>query len=107
MPLKDGLRRQLHKPAHPRNPAWEGRVRSGNSPIGMRAAACFQKEVAMRAMAVFPQQHELRIIDVPAPKPMSERDVTVRIREVGICGTDREISGFHYGTPPLGKERLV
>jgi threonine dehydrogenase-like Zn-dependent dehydrogenase len=61
----------------------------------------------MRAMAVFPEGRELRIIDMPAPKPMSDRDVTVRVREVGICGTDREICDFHYGTPPSGRERLV
>ena len=28
--------------------------------------------------------------------------MTVRVREVGICGTDREICDFHYGTPPIG-----
>ena len=61
----------------------------------------------MRALAVFPEARELRIIDMPAPKPLGERDVTVRVREVGICGTDREICDFHYGTPPQGRERLV
>jgi threonine dehydrogenase-like Zn-dependent dehydrogenase len=33
--------------------------------------------------------------------------VAVRIREVGVCGTDREICGFHYGTPPVGSDALV
>jgi threonine dehydrogenase-like Zn-dependent dehydrogenase len=61
----------------------------------------------MRAIAVFPEGRELRIIDVPAPKPKGEHDVTVRVQEVGICGTDREICGFHYGTPPAGLPRLV
>src|ERR1700751_2361703 len=61
----------------------------------------------MRAIAVFPEKRELRIIDVPAPEPTGEHDVTVRVREVGICGTDREICGFHYGTPPSGLSRLV
>jgi threonine dehydrogenase-like Zn-dependent dehydrogenase len=64
-------------------------------------------EVTMRAMAVFPDGRELRIIDVPAPEAKGAHDVTVRVREVGICGTDREISGFHYGTPPNGLRRLV
>jgi hypothetical protein len=27
--------------------------------------------------------------------------------EVGICGTDREICTFHYGTPPAGSDHLV
>jgi threonine dehydrogenase-like Zn-dependent dehydrogenase len=61
----------------------------------------------MRAMAVFPEKRDLRIIDVPLPEARGEHDVTVRVREVGICGTDREISGFHYGTPPSGLPRLV
>ncbi len=61
----------------------------------------------MRAMAVFPGERELRIVDVAPPEAAGERDVTVRIREVGICGTDREIADFHYGTPPAGSERLV
>jgi threonine dehydrogenase-like Zn-dependent dehydrogenase len=61
----------------------------------------------MRALAVFPERRELRMTEVPAPARRSERDVTVRIREVGICGTDREISTFQYGTPPAGSDRLV
>ena len=61
----------------------------------------------MRAIAVFPEGRQLRIIDVPAPEATGEHDVTVRVREVGICGTDREICGFHYGTPPSGLPRLV
>jgi threonine dehydrogenase-like Zn-dependent dehydrogenase len=61
----------------------------------------------MRAMAVFPDERELRIIELGAPTPRGEHDVTVRVREVGICGTDREISSFHYGTPPWGEHRLI
>jgi threonine dehydrogenase-like Zn-dependent dehydrogenase len=61
----------------------------------------------MRAMAVFPDRRDLRIIDVSPPRPKGDRDVTVRVREVGICGTDREICDFHYGAPPSGSERLV
>jgi len=61
----------------------------------------------MRAIAVFPEKRDVRIIDLPAPEARGEHDVTVRVREVGICGTDREICGFHYGTPPSGQPRLV
>jgi threonine dehydrogenase-like Zn-dependent dehydrogenase len=65
------------------------------------------KESTMRALAVFPERRELQIIDVPAPVREGERDVMVRIREVGICGTDREICEGHHGTPPSGSKRLV
>jgi threonine dehydrogenase-like Zn-dependent dehydrogenase len=61
----------------------------------------------MRAIAVFPGQRELRMVEVRPPSPGGEHDVTVRVREVGICGTDREICAFHYGTPPAGREALV
>jgi threonine dehydrogenase-like Zn-dependent dehydrogenase len=61
----------------------------------------------MRAMAIFPDERQLRIIDVPVPEAKGAHDVTVRVREVGICGTDREIVSFHYGTPPRGLSRLV
>jgi threonine dehydrogenase-like Zn-dependent dehydrogenase len=61
----------------------------------------------MRAMAVFPRRREIGIVDVPDPALKGEHDVKVRVREVGICGTDREICDFHYGTPPSGSERLV
>ena len=61
----------------------------------------------MRAMAVFPAQRDLRIIDIPAPELRDEHDVAIRIREVGVCGTDREIGEYHYGSAPAGTERLV
>lgn len=61
----------------------------------------------MRAVAVFPRRREVRIIDVAPPTLKGERDVMVRVREVGICGTDREIAAFHVGTPPAGQEWLV
>jgi threonine dehydrogenase-like Zn-dependent dehydrogenase len=61
----------------------------------------------MRAIAVLPSRRELKVVDVPSPTLKSERDVLVRIREVGICGTDRAIGSFHHGTPAAGKDTLV
>ena len=61
----------------------------------------------MRAMAVFPERRELRIVEVPPPSPRGERDVTVRVREVGICGTDHEILSGLYGSAPQGEARLI
>ena len=31
----------------------------------------------------------------------------MRILDVGVCGTDREICAFDYGTPPAGSDHLV
>jgi len=61
----------------------------------------------MKAIAVFPQQQELRLIDHPAPALASPTDVKLRILEVGVCGTDKEICAFEYGTPPPGSDHLV
>ena len=61
----------------------------------------------MRAMAVLPGRRELSIIDLPRPVLRQDRDVLVRVREVGVCGTDREIGAFHYGTPAAGRDALV
>jgi threonine dehydrogenase-like Zn-dependent dehydrogenase len=33
--------------------------------------------------------------------------VLLRVRDVGICGTDKEICSFEYGTPPPGDDHLV
>jgi glucose 1-dehydrogenase len=33
--------------------------------------------------------------------------VLLRVHEVGLCGTDREISSFEYGSPPQGSDHLI
>jgi threonine dehydrogenase-like Zn-dependent dehydrogenase len=62
---------------------------------------------AMKAVAVFPSRREVRIVDHPAPALSSPTQVRLRMLEAGICGTDREICSFQYGTPPPGSEYLV
>jgi threonine dehydrogenase-like Zn-dependent dehydrogenase len=61
----------------------------------------------MRAVAVFPKTRELRLVEVPPPVLKGDHDVLVRVREVGICGTDREIIAWHYGEPAAGSDRLI
>ncbi len=62
----------------------------------------------MKAVAVFPKERALRVID-DAPEPRIEQPTQVRVRtlEVGLCGTDQEIAQFQYGTPPEGEKRLI
>src|ERR1041384_320085 len=60
-----------------------------------------------KAIAFFPAFKDIRLIDHPAPRVNRASEVTVRMLEVGICGTDREIAAFDYGTPPEGSEYLV
>jgi glucose 1-dehydrogenase len=41
------------------------------------------------------------------PRLTAPDQVTLRVLEVGICGTDREICSFEYGMPPPGDDHLV
>jgi threonine dehydrogenase-like Zn-dependent dehydrogenase len=61
----------------------------------------------MRALAVFPQQREVRLIDRPEPRDLRPRQVLLRVLELGICGTDREIASFVYGGPPAGSDHFI
>ena len=61
----------------------------------------------MRSVAVFPQTKQVRVIERPYPEPVTGNQVLLRILEVGICGTDREIAAFHYGSPPAGSDHLI
>jgi threonine dehydrogenase-like Zn-dependent dehydrogenase len=62
----------------------------------------------MKAVAVFPAEKRLRVIDDhPEPKIENQSQVKLRMLDVGICGTDREIVAFEYGTPPAGSAYLV
>jgi glucose 1-dehydrogenase len=61
----------------------------------------------MKAIAVFPSQRTLKLIDAPAPGALEAGQVRVRTHEVGICGTDKEIASFLYGSPPGGSDFLI
>lgn len=61
----------------------------------------------MKAVAVYPGSREVRLIDAPEPMIVAPDQIKLRTLEVGVCGTDREICGFHYGTPPEGSDHLV
>src|SRR5579863_5703006 len=61
----------------------------------------------MKAIGVFPGPREVKIVDHPEPKISAADEAKIRILEVGVCGTDKEICSFHYGTPPPGFDYLV
>ena len=61
----------------------------------------------MRALAVFPGEKSLRIVNHPEPAAPIKSEVQLRVLDVGVCGTDREIARFEYGTPPDGSPYLV
>jgi threonine dehydrogenase-like Zn-dependent dehydrogenase len=62
---------------------------------------------SMKAVGVIPRKREVALLDHAKPQMSAPTDVKVRTIEVGICGTDREICSFAYGTPPAGSDYLV
>ncbi len=43
----------------------------------------------------------------PEPELSCPGSVLLAVREVGICGTDRELALFHFGDPPPGEDFLI
>lgn len=66
-----------------------------------------RKSSQMTGVAVFPKEKKIRVIDTRAPRIVSSDEVLLKILEVGICGTDREIAAFEYGTPQKDSPYLV
>ncbi len=61
----------------------------------------------MRAVGVIPHKKEVSLFSHPAPGVIAPNQVKIRTLEVGVCGTDREICCFDYGSPPEGSDYLV
>ena len=61
----------------------------------------------MKAVAVFPGTKTVKIVEHEAPRLSQPDQVMLRMLDIGICGTDREICSFEYGTPPRGFDYLV
>ena len=50
----------------------------------------------MKALAVFPQSRRIDVIDHPEPEITSDRQVKLRMIDIGVCGTDKDITTFSY-----------
>jgi len=61
----------------------------------------------VKAVAVFPESRQVKLIEQDVPQISRPDQVLVRLLDVGICGTDKEICSFEYGTPPPGDDHLV
>jgi glucose 1-dehydrogenase len=61
----------------------------------------------MQALVTIPgEAHSTRVAEVAEPSAAPGM-VVLRPLEVGVCGTDREISEGLFGVPPVGADRLV
>lgn len=47
------------------------------------------------------------IREVPDPELTGVRQVRIRVDEIGVCGTDRELAAFRLGKPPSGERHLI
>ncbi len=61
----------------------------------------------MKAVAVFPGSRQVKVVERDAPRLVQPDQVLLRIRDIGLCGTDKEICSFEYGTPPRGDDHLI
>jgi threonine dehydrogenase-like Zn-dependent dehydrogenase len=61
----------------------------------------------MKAVAVFPGPREVKVVEREVPRLVRPDQVRLRMLDIGICGTDKEICSFEYGTPPPGDDHLV
>src|SRR4029077_9232033 len=71
--------------------------------------SCYQR--GMKAVAVFPDRKQISLVTHEQPSIAGPTQAPtlakLRMLEVGICGTDREICRFDYGIPPDGQDHLV
>jgi threonine dehydrogenase-like Zn-dependent dehydrogenase len=61
----------------------------------------------VKAGAVFPGERRVGLVELEEPQISFPTQVKLRMLEVGVCGTDREICHFRHGVPPEGNEFLV
>jgi threonine dehydrogenase-like Zn-dependent dehydrogenase len=61
----------------------------------------------MKAVAVYPGKREVKVIDIAEPGKPGPGQVKLRMLEVGVCGTDKEICAWCYGSPPEGSDHFV
>lgn len=61
----------------------------------------------MRALCLDFELHTLVERDVSPPPPPADGEVLLRVEEIGVCATDRELARFRFGVPPDGDTHLI
>jgi threonine dehydrogenase-like Zn-dependent dehydrogenase len=68
---------------------------------------CAEMDMQMRAVGVFPASREVRLMERPDPRITSVHDLRLRMLDVGVCGTDRDLCAFRFGSTPPGCDHFV
>jgi threonine dehydrogenase-like Zn-dependent dehydrogenase len=61
----------------------------------------------MRAVGLDYTNRRLCERTVPDPPSLADGEVLLRVREVGVCGTDRFLASWELGAPPPGSDFLI
>lgn len=61
----------------------------------------------MRALRLDFDDRRLAVGDHPEPTAPAPGEVRIRLVEGGVCGTDRGVAEFEFGTPPEGERTLI
>ncbi|HEY3835969.1 MAG TPA: glucose 1-dehydrogenase [Bryobacteraceae bacterium] len=61
----------------------------------------------MKAVAVYPQRRKVELVERDEPRITTPRQVRIRMLEVGVCGTDKELCAFVFGAPPEGSDHFI
>ncbi len=61
----------------------------------------------MKAISLVPGTTNVHVTDVDEPKIQKKSEVKIKIREVGICGTDREEASGGRADAPAGQKELI
>jgi Alcohol dehydrogenase GroES-like domain len=82
-------------------------LEAGTGPVPLPGELSVDGRGGMKAVAVFPGTQETKIVEQESPRLSEPDQVILRMLDIGICGTDKEICSFAYGTPPPGDDYLV
>jgi len=61
----------------------------------------------MKAVAVFPKSKEVKLIEQEEAQISQPQQIKLRMLDIGVCGTDKEICLHGFGRPPKGSDYLV
>jgi threonine dehydrogenase-like Zn-dependent dehydrogenase len=61
----------------------------------------------VRALRLDFAERRLAVTDHAEPAPPGESEVWLRLLEGGVCGTDRGVAEFEFGSPPAGESSLI